>query len=324
MIFRPEAFPRESFMSCAHELFSIQSDQVKPFHEWLKNLDFKGGFDLTRIPFLPIQLFKSSDVYDFHEPPEAIFTSSRTTGNTPSRHWIARLQWYESILCATFENFFSDVRDYAFLFLLPGYFQRPDASLVYMAQTLHKKSERKHEAFFNDDFKSLNKTLEKLCQSDIRVVLLGVTYALLDFSKKTSADYDNLIIIETGGMKRMGPEISKPELFEKLNQAFPQAELFSEYGMTELHSQAYCKSGEPFTCPPWMRVLVRDPDDPFAPAHQEGKGVLQIIDLANIHSCAFISTEDLGTVYSDGRFEVHGRLDDAEIRGCQLLYERKN
>lgn len=319
MRFAPEAFPREAFGPWAKVLFEKQSSEVDPLKKWRDFLISEGRSLKSDIVYLPIQFFKTSDVYDFSQPAEAVFCSSGTTGSQVSRHFIASLAWYRQVVLAGFERVLGPPQQYAFLFLLPGYLERPHASLVQMARFLHEASTETHQAFFKRDFVGLSAQIENLSKNGKPILLLGATYALLEWSEKFQGYYPQLTIMETGGMKRQGKEISKEELYDRLKKAFPASRILSEFGMTELHSQAYALSEGLFHCPPWMRVMVQEADDPLGPALATGEGRLLITDLANLHSCAFIATEDLGRVYEDGRFKVLGRLADADVRGCHLM-----
>jgi len=271
--------------------------------------------------FLPIQIFKSAEVYDFKAPPEAVFTSSGTTGSVPSRHLIASLSWYRQIVLEGFRQAVGPPDSFRYLFLLPGYLDKPDSSLVHMARFLHESSGEDYNPFFKWNYGTLWDALLALNNEEKPLVLLGVTYALREFCRLYQGDFPKLTIIETGGMKKQGPEIDKEELRSHLRKAFPKSRIMSEYGMTELHSQAYAGEDGIFKPPPWMRLRIQDPDDPLGPVRDWGEGRLMIIDLANFHSCAFLATEDLGEVLPDGRFMVKGRLEAADVRGCHQLMD---
>lgn len=320
MLFSPECFPLQSFNRLSHLVFAHQYQKVEPYRRWVNCVKERGQEDEQPV-FLPIQVFKSAEVYDFENPPEVVFTSSGTTGTSPSRHFIASLAWYRQIVLEGFRRALGPPESFNYLFLLPGYLERPDSSLVHMAQFLHEASGNVYDPFFKKDYQALWDQLLKLAKKGKPLVLLGVTYALLEFVQSFHGLFPNMIIIETGGMKKQGPEVSKEELRNILREAFPKARIMSEYGMTELHSQAYATEDGLFKAPPWMRVWIQVPDDPFAPLSNQGEGRLMITDLANLHSCAFLATEDIGEVFPDGRFTVKGRLEAADLRGCHLLID---
>lgn len=320
MLFTPEAFPLQSADRLSGVLFELQYKKVEPYRQWVDFL--KTGSTVSDGPvFLPIQIFKSAAVYDFETPPEVVFTSSGTTGMAPSRHFIASLSWYRQIVLEGFRRAIGPPASFNYLFLLPGYLERPDSSLVHMAHFLHQTSGNNYNPFFKRDFKALWERLLTLSKEKKPLVLLGVTYALLEFAQCYQGYFPDLIILETGGMKKQGPEVSKEELRSLLREAFPLSRIMSEYGMTELHSQAYAGENGFFRAPPWMRVRVQDPDDPLGPVRESGEGRLMITDLANLHSCAFLATEDFGEVFPDGSFAVKGRLEAADLRGCHLLID---
>ena len=248
-----------------------------------------------------------------------VFTSSGTTGAETSRHIVPRLNVYNKSLLATFTNFYGDPKRLNILALLPSYLEREGSSLVYMVDRLIGLS-RKESGFYLNNLDELAETLNLLDKHNRQVLLIGVSFALLDLAERYKFKLKNTIVMETGGMKGRRAEISRIELHKQLTSAFGVPCIHSEYGMTELLSQAYSDGNGLFRCPPWMRVLVRDPYDP-RDVRTEGRGALNIVDLANVYSCAFIQTDDIGEVFSDGSFEVHGRLDNAPLRGCNLLIE---
>ncbi|MCS6982175.1 MAG: acyl transferase [Flavobacteriales bacterium] len=307
-------------MDLARRIHEHQRAFVAPYREWVEFFGAKEYVGWQGISFLPIAFFKTREVYDFQSPAEAIFESSGTSGIQPSRHFVFSLKWYHEVASAIFHQAVGPPQEFHFLFLLPGYLERPHSSLVSMARALHQLSGQPHNPFFIHDFQGLKKVLHHFLGHNKRVILWGVTHALLDFAKVWDGEAQGLIVIETGGMKGRGPEISREALWEILQEAFPGAQVKSEYGMTELLSQAYTDESGLFRPPPWMRVFVQDSDDPLSALQESGQGVLHIADLANVHSCAFIATEDLGEVRPDGRFRVTGRLSAADLRGCQLMY----
>ncbi len=274
---------------------------------------------LEEIPFLPVSFFKTHEIIADGRSPEIIFTSSGTTGQVVSRHCVAEVWLYEQSFLRGFERFYGNPSDYCFLALLPSYLERGGSSLVFMADHLIRRSGHPDSGFYLDQYDALHRKLEMLKQSGQKTVLLGVTYALLDLAEQFPMNFPELIIMETGGMKGRRKEMIREELHEQLSRAFSAAAIHSEYGMTELLSQAYSKGKGIYTTPPWMKILIRDANDPFS-WQKEGKtGGVSIVDLANLYSCSFIATQDLGRIYSDGTFEVLGRFDDAEMRGCNLM-----
>lgn len=269
-------------------------------------------------PFLPIRFFKSHPVFAGTGRPEIIFESSGTTGMEVSRHYVRRLSIYEQSFLTGFEAAYGSPQHWCILGLLPSYLEREHSSLVYMVQRLIAMSGHPMSGFYLHNTDALARQLQHLEAAGQPTLLLGVTYALLDFAAAHPMPLQHTRIMETGGMKGRRQEMVRQEVHELLKTAFEVAAIHSEYGMTELLSQAYSKGDGLFRCPPWMRVLVRADDDPFA-VTATGKGALNIIDLANVYSCSFIATDDVGEVYADGSFRVMGRLDNSDIRGCSLL-----
>ncbi len=249
-----------------------------------------------------------------------IYESSGTTINTQSKHYIEDEKFYDNISELIFKMFYGDPEDYEFLALLPSYLERGDSSLVHMVRNLINKSGSGNTGFYLDDYGLLHRKIkDMLSHSDRKIILWGVTFALLDFAEKYPMDLKNVIILETGGMKGRREELTRAEIHNILMTQFNVGSIHSEYGMTELLSQAYSSGKGIFKIPPWMRIFTRDIYDPFAVNNQLNQGVINIIDLANVHSCAFIATDDLGRVHPDGSFEVLGRLDNSDLRGCNLL-----
>lgn len=246
-----------------------------------------------------------------------VFESSGTTGSVTSRHYVADLDVYEQSFVKGFELFYGPVSDYTILSLLPSYLERGNSSLVYMARKLMELTRRPESGFFLNEFEKLKETLDNLKARKQKTLLLGVTFALLDFAEFATLNSSELVVMETGGMKGRREELTRFEVHERLTKAFGVAKIHSEYGMTELLSQGYSKGDGIFATPPWMRIVLRDVSDPLSPAKQNG--VVNVIDLANLYSCAFIATSDLGKMNTDGSFEISGRMDNAEIRGCNLM-----
>lgn len=261
------------------------------------------------IPFLPVELFKSRDVYCGSAPPEIVFSSSATTGQTPARHMMERVGDYERTLRKAFEFFYGAVENWAIFALLPGYLERPGSSLIYMVEQLGG-------SFYLNEYDAL---LEAMARETKPKLLLGVSYALWELAEQRAGRLENTVVMETGGMKGRREELPRAQFHAILQEAFGVGEIHSEYGMAELTSQAYSRGGGVFHCPPWMRVILRDPNDPFD--HDKSSGAVDIIDLANRSSCAFLQTRDLGRLHPDGGFEILGRMKGSDIRGCNLLVQ---
>ena len=274
---------------------------------------------VSQIPYLPISFFKTHQVLRAGADTSHYFTSSATTGMVPSKHYVPRLDVYEKSFRQGWELFYGPVENYCVLALLPSYLERTGSSLVYMAQDMIQRSGHPKSGFYLDQFKELSETLLALEASQSPTLLLGVTFALLDFAAQYPMALKHTIVMETGGMKGRGREMIREEVHQKLSDAWGGAAIHSEYGMTELLSQAYSLGGGVFSCPPWMRVNIRDTEDPLTRLPEGQSGGIDIIDLANVDSCSFISTQDLGRATGPGQFKVLGRFDHAEIRGCNLL-----
>jgi phenylacetate-coenzyme A ligase PaaK-like adenylate-forming protein len=275
---------------------------------------------LMDIPFMPVGFFRDHVIMTGKVRIEAIFESSGTTGMTPSKHYVKDLSMYEESFTAGFRMFYGDPSEYLIAALLPSYTERPGSSLVHMADRLIKMSGHKKSGFYKKPSSGLIRLLRR--EKDKKVLLMGVSFALLELAEKHEADLSHAVIMETGGMKGRRKELTREELHAILMKRFGIGSVHSEYGMTELFSQAYSKGEGIFHGPPWMKVLLRDPWDPLTLTNKPGKtGGINIIDLANIDSCAFIATGDLGRLHPEGGFEVLGRFDNADIRGCNLLVE---
>lgn len=275
--------------------------------------------NIQQIPFLPISLFKTQVVIDSSiDSGDLIFESSTTTGQVPSKHHITDPQLYVDSFSKGFQHFFGDVRDYCILGLLPSYLERGNSSLVYMVNRLIEDSQHVLSGFYLNNLDALVETIQTLESTKQRALLFGVTFALLDLADRFQLPMNYVQIIETGGMKGRREEWTRSQVHHRLQDRFGLKEIYSEYGMTELLSQAYSTSNEIFQTVPWMKVLVRDINDPMG-VQASGKGGLNIIDLANIHSCCFIATDDAGDLFADGSFKILGRLAQSELRGCSLL-----
>jgi len=322
-------------------IFSIQSEQdfldatLKTFRYQYENIEIYRKFvdylkinpdevnELTKIPFLPIEMFKNHQILDKNVTTDLYFQSSGTTQMNLSKHFIADENIYQESIYKSFEQFIGKPEDFIFLGLLPSYLEKQNSSLIYMVDYLMKKSAKSENGYFLYNHSDLFELLNSL--KDKKVILFGVSFALLDFldfcNSNTPAfqHSDTLTIIETGGMKGRKEEMTKDELLKILQDGFKTDKIYSEYSMTELLSQAYSLGENVYQCPNWMRILVRNAEDPFNYEKEGRTGAVNIIDLANIHSCSFIATQDLGKTLPGGKFQVLGRIDHSDIRGCSLL-----
>ena len=307
---------REAFDAAALELFGWQVRRCAPYRRYVEllGIDPSSVQSVEDIPMMPIELFKSEDVYCADTPPEIIFTSSNTGSTTPSRHMMASLEIYRKSFTAAFRAFYGDPAQWSIYGLLPNYLEREGSSLVYMVDTLIK--ECGSGGFYLHDYELL---VEDMRADAKPKILLGVSYALWDLAEQYAPCLENTVVMETGGMKGRREEISKSALHDILCRGFGVEKIASEYGMAELTSQAYSAGDGVFRAPAWMRVMVRDVNDPFDHAPAGGRGGIDIIDLANIYSCAFIQTQDVGRVLEDGAFMIDGRISGSDIRGCNLL-----
>jgi len=274
---------------------------------------------LEKIPFLPIECFKTEKVYCGHTTPQQIFTSSGTTGAQTSRHYVKDLSLYEQSFRKGFEHFYGNVGDYVVLALLPSYLERTGSSLITMVADLIERSGSQYSGFYLNEYDLLAERLQTLDASGKKVLLIGVSFALLDLITEHTFSLKNTIVMETGGMKGRRKELVREELHALLCKGFGVEMIHSEYGMTELLSQAYSAGKGIYKCVPWLKVLIRDTNDALSYLPTGKTGGLNIIDLANRESCSFIATQDLGKLHPDGTFEVLGRFDNADIRGCNLL-----
>lgn len=306
------------FEAAALETFRRQAATCPPYRDYLRLIGIRPeAVRAARdIPFLPIGLFKTHDVYCGDREPEAVFTSSATSGMTPSRHPMRSLALYEAAFRASFRTFYGDPAGWSLYALLPNYLRRKGSSLVYMADRLI--ADCGSGGFYLDDCDAL---LRDMNADPKPKILLGVSYALWDLAERYAPKLMRTVVMETGGMKGYREELPKAEFHRILCDAFGVEAIHSEYGMAELTSQAYSQGGNRFRCPSWMRVTARDVNDPFEMLPAGARGGLNVADLANSWSCAFIQTEDVGRVFADGSFEVEGRIDRAEIRGCNLLVQ---
>ncbi len=308
----------EAFERAALETFRRQAATCPPYGRYLRLIGVEPDAVRTAsaIPHLPIGLFKTHDIYCGDTAPEAVFTSSATTGMTSSRHPMRSLALYEQAFRASFRTFYGDPARWSLYALLPNYLRRKGSSLVYMADRLI--ADCGSGGFYLDDYEAL---LRDMAADPKPKILLGVSYALWDLAERYAPKLDRTTVMETGGMKGQREELPKEAFHRILCDAFGVAEIHSEYGMAELTSQAYSQGGNRFRCPAWMRVAARDVNDPFDRLPAGARGGLDITDLANRWSCAFIQTEDVGRTFADGSFEIEGRIDRADIRGCNLLVQ---
>jgi phenylacetate-coenzyme A ligase PaaK-like adenylate-forming protein len=311
----------EEFQRLALEVFKFQFENNKVYRSFC-DLLYKHPSDIKsilEIPFLPIQFFRSHQVLSANGPIQQTFTSSGTTGSVPSKHYVSDLKIYEQSFLKCFEKFYGNIDDYVILALLPSYLEREGSSLVYMVDHLIMKSNHPDSGFYLNDLIGLSSTLTQLDNANKKTILIGVSFALLDLIERHQFKLNNTIIIETGGMKGKRKELIREDLHQLLKTGFGVSEIHSEYGMTELLSQAYSHGNGLFKTPPWMKILVRDTEDALSLRSDEQAGGLNIIDLANINSCSFVATQDLGRTFNDGSFEIIGRFDHSDIRGCNLL-----
>lgn len=305
------------------EIFRHQSHHCAVYKQYLGLLGIRPETvkKTEYIPFLPIEFFKRHTVSSVTQEPQLIFTSSGTTGSVQSRHPVADLTIYEKSFRTAFEQLYGAPTDWTILALLPSYAEREGSSLIYMVDDLIRESGNPLSGYFLYNHQELFDRLQHLKATGGKTLLIGVTYALLDFVENYPIDFPGLVVMETGGMKGRRREMIREEVHDRLRAGFKVNAIHSEYGMTELLSQAYSTGNGLFRCPPWMKVVVRDTNDPFNVLPDGRTGGINVIDLANVHSCSFIATQDLGKTYTDGHFEVLGRFDQSDIRGCNLLVQ---
>ncbi len=315
------------FEKTALEIFQLQHKHCIVYKQFCDVLKINPAEikSVNDIPFLPVEFFKTHEVVTsgvVENLPSKIFTSSGTTGTVQSKHYVSDVSVYEESFRKGFELFYGNIEDYCLLALLPSYLEREGSSLVYMVDDLNKRSKNHDSGFYLHNLNELTEKLKSLLAKGQKVILLGVTYALLDLAELLPVPLSGeLIIMVTGGMKGKRKELLREELHQILCEKFGVNVIHSEYGMTELLSQAYSKGNGIFQCPPWMKVLVRDVNDPLKILEQGKSGGINVIDLANINSCSFIATQDLGILHNDNSFEVSGRFDNSDLRGCNLLVQ---
>lgn len=312
---------QSDFKTCALQVFRHQFKNNAVYRSfcdllYIHSSDVK---EVEEIPFLPIQFFKSHAVLSSTQAVKETFTSSGTTGSSVSKHMVTDVSWYTKSYTKGFEYFYGPIEDFTVLGLLPNYLERDGSSLIYMVDDFIKKSNNLASGFYLNNLTELSKTLIELDKKGEKVLLIGVAFALLDLIESQQFKLQNTIIMETGGMKGRRKEIIRNELHEILCAGFGVSKIYSEYGMTELLSQGYSSGDGVFDCPPWMKILARDTEDALTMVGANKTGGLNVIDLANYNSCSFIATQDLGKVDNNGRFEVLGRFDHSDIRGCNLM-----
>lgn len=307
------------FEQVALELFELHYSENSVYRSFTDKLGRKKPKTVQDIPFLPIEFFKTHRIILDNTQPKLIFKSSGTGGNRSS-HFVHSDTIYETSFTSAFRQFFGNQEESVILALLPNYIEQGESSLVYMVDKLIQLTKDKRSGFYLDNLDQLIQQISELKAERKKIILFGVSYALLDLAAKTP-DLNNVIIIETGGMKGRRKEMTKAELHKTLHKALNVNAIHSEYGMTELLSQAYSTGEQLFTSPPWMKIIIRDTNDPLSYLNFGKTGGINVIDLANIYSCPFIATQDLGKLYENGQFEVLGRFDLADIRGCNLLVE---
>ncbi|MBP6424645.1 MAG: acyl transferase [Flavobacterium sp.] len=312
---------QKQFDKIALKAFRFQYENnlvYREFCDFLKT-DVQKVKSIEQIPFLPIQFFKSHSVVSTTNPIQTTFTSSGTTGMITSKHLVTDVSIYEESYRKGFSQFYGNIEDYAILALLPSYLEREGSSLIHMVDDLIQLSNHPESGFYLHNYDELIEKLIQLDQAGQNVILIGVTYALLDLVEKQSFQLENTIIMETGGMKGKRKEMIREELHQQLCNGFGVKSIHSEYGMTELLSQAYSLGDGIFECPSWMQISIRDTEDALSYVREGKTGGINVIDLANINSCSFIATQDLGKKYANGSFEVLGRFDHSDIRGCNLM-----
>ena len=310
----------DNFQNLALEVFRYQRKSNPVYGAFCEalHIDNNKVKSLTQIPFLPISFFKTHRVIAGNSTAQLVFESSGTTGDIPSRHFVTDETVYVQSLLKGFREFYGYPGEFAFIALLPSYLERKNASLVHMAKTLMDCSQHPANGFYINEWDKLSKTLKTLEASGHKTLLLGVTFALLDFAEANPMTLRHTLVMETGGMKGRREELTRTAVHDLLKKQFSLSEIHSEYGMTELLSQAYAVKDGQFRCSSTMKVLVRDINDPMD-VSTSGSGCLNIIDLANLNSCSFIATDDVGRLFDDRSFEVHGRLDHSDLRGCSLM-----
>jgi Acyl-protein synthetase, LuxE len=316
-----EISSKKEFEKLTLKVFRFQFDNNIVYREFCSLLkkDKTNVKRIEDIPFLPIQFFKSHKVISDSSTIATTFSSSGTTGLSTSKHHITNISFYQESYRLAFRQFYGNIEDYVVLALLPSYLEREGSSLIHMVDDLIQLSNNPESGFYLNNYDELTEKLIRLDNGGQNIILIGVTYALLDLIEKQTFTLKNTIIMETGGMKGRRKEIIREELHEILCKGFGVPVIHSEYGMTELLSQAYSLGNGVFECPSWMQILIRDPEDALTLVPEEKNGGINVIDLANVNSCSFIATQDLGKIVGNNSFEVLGRFDNSDIRGCNLM-----
>ncbi len=316
-----EISSEEQFNETALKVFHFQHRHNRVYREFCQALNVP--VELVKhypdIPFIPIEFFKQHPVLCGEGIPELVFTSSGTTGSQTSRHYVRYPDIYRESFLRAFRIFFGNPEDYHILALLPDYLERSGSSLIYMADELIRRSKSLHSGFYLNELANLRDKINTLQNDTRKILLLGVSFALLDMAENFPVNHPRLMVMETGGMKGRRKELVREELHDILKKAFGTDRIYSEYGMTELLSQAYSDGDGMFACPPWMKILIREPNDPLSVSVGEMSGGINVIDLANFYSCSFIATQDLGKILKNGLFEISGRFDSSDVRGCNLM-----
>ncbi len=311
------------FEKLSLDIFHYQAGNVNIYKKYLQHLNINHSKiqHFKEIPFLPISFFKSKKIISSNSKHQKIFTSSGTSGVKTSKHYVKDLEIYEESFFTAFNYFYGNIENYCVLALLPAYLEREGSSLIYMTEKLIQKSKNPYSGFYLHNTNELVTRLKQLEEQKTKTLLIGVSFALLSLVEEYKLDLKHTIVMETGGMKGRRKEITRRELHETLSSGLGVKKIHSEYGMTELLSQAYSKGDGFFSTPPWMRILIRDTYDPFSYLENGKTGGINVIDLANINSCSFIETQDLGKIHKNKGFEILGRFDTSSIRGCNLLID---
>jgi phenylacetate-coenzyme A ligase PaaK-like adenylate-forming protein len=312
---------QENFERLCLEIFNYQYKNIEAYGMFVDALHIQttNVQCIEDIPFMPIEFFKNHQILKANTSYDAVFKSSGTTGMERSRHYVQSLQVYQESFTKAFQHFYGSIENYTVLALLPSYMENGNSSLVFMADQLIKDSKNKDSGFYLNDYRKIVHKLHELRKQNKKVILLGVSYALLDLVEMEHFHMPQMIVMETGGMKGRRKEMLREELHEILKASFGVKHIHSEYGMTELLSQAYSQGNGVFSCPPWMRVLIRDVNDPLSYMSKGKSGAINIIDLANVFSVSFLATKDLGKIINRNQFSILGRFDNSDIRGCNLL-----
>ena len=315
---------QDDFVKTALEIFHYQAEANEVYRKFIDLLRIRRS-DIDKpekIPFLPASFFREHKIVTGKSDEVTVFESSGTSGSEVSRHYVSDTSVYRESFLRTFTLFYGDPSDYLIAALLPSYTERENSSLVFMMNEIIRKSANPGSGFYAENIPDMLSNIKTARNKGEKIFLIGVSFALLDLAERYSPDLEGAIVMETGGMKGRRKEITRNELHSTLQKGFNVKSIHSEYGMTELLSQAYSKGEGVFHTPPWMKVIIRDPQDPLSVISEPGRtGGINIIDLANVNSCSFIATDDMGKLHEDGSFEVLGRLDNSDIRGCNLMIE---